>query len=529
MAFAPANRLKNISEQLLSIQASTAAFNARPLRLEGLGAKQQNRARHAVRNSRGRHAPSSASAIGANKRTALNERAASVDRPLPYVTPGRGPSSQLPPIPTQKAAAAAGPSNNAGAQSPGSDAFESLSSAQMFEMAERKRHMERGGGGPGALLPRQGMGLPSVDEQDANYLPPPPPPEPSQRHGLLPSVQAEGPSSKPKGYARRGLTDKVAFNNKVELAEEFNHAVRVLKDRLEQKGANAITSHFRTLDLDGSGALDSDEFMRAMNMLNLGIGKPILEEIMRSVDVDGSGNIDYAEFCDSLKFKRITFKQLPPRKAGGARWRQGPDPELPFGDPTTKLPFGIMSDAVRNLETFDSRMNGKWSMLEKSFQKFDVNGNGEVDIHEFKKALKDLKALNLSEYEIQDLFRDADKDGSGQISYDEFAKAFGGGGANKKRFIPEFLKPKGNRRSQNGHPWEWDIEGLKDFREKNSRAKHSVRGHMPVPASEFFRHLEGEEAALAAKLHHNAAMKKSRAHGGYKSMIGPGTPMSSAA
>ena len=33
-------------------------------------------------------------------------------------------------------------------------------------------------------------------------------------------------------------------------------------------------------------------------------------------------------------------------------------------------------------------------------------------------------------------------------------KSFGGG----KRFIPEFFKPKRMRRSQNGHPWQWDTD-----------------------------------------------------------------------
>lgn len=372
-----------------------------------------------------------------------------------------------------------------------------LSTAQLAELAEQRRREESSKGASTSSKRRNA--LPSIPDHSA-----------AQKKHTTPPLEERGDNhpheAKRGGYRAQSRGDVLAVDvsGGPEYVSEFNKAVRVLKDRLDQKGANAITQHFRTLDADNSGELDQEEFLRAMRMLNLGVSEPVLIDIMKSVDRDGSGSIDYQEFCDSLKFKRISFKALPSTKAGGTRYRTGPDPDAPFGEPMYDQPFGIMVDAKRNLENFDKKMNGKWVRLAESFAKFDTDGNGEVDLQEFKAALSDLKALNLTDWEMEMLFNDADRDKSGAITYAEFSKAFGGGGVNKLRFIPEFLKPKANRRSQNGHPWAWDIQQHRDQREINSKSAH-VTNALPVPASEFFRHLEGDEAELAALLHRRQA------------------------
>lgn len=66
------------------------------------------------------------------------------------------------------------------------------------------------------------------------------------------------------------------------------------------------------------------------------------------------------------------------------------------------------------------------------------------------------QGIHLSEEEIRDLFRNADLDHSGAINWAEFVRSFQGGA--RKRFIPEFLKPKSMRCSMLGAPWEWVVD-----------------------------------------------------------------------
>jgi len=211
--------------------------------------------------------------------------------------------------------------------------------------------------------------------------------------------------------------------------------------------------------------LERPEFVEALELFNLGecITDEVAQMLLNAVDKDGSGTIDYQEFTEALRMGRVGY--LPEQ----GRRRQGPDPELPFGDPKYHQPFAIMNDAERNLEAFDKRINAVYKTLESVFESFDDDGSGEIDKREFTAAMELMNRSNklqLSPYEIKQLFNAADVDRSGSISYPEFVKSFAGGAG--KRFIPEFLKPKIARRSQSGNPWDWNAEN------PNERLIHKV-------------------------------------------------------
>ena len=80
-------------------------------------------------------------------------------------------------------------------------------------------------------------------------------------------------------------------------------------------------------------------------------------------------------------------------------------------------------------------------------------------MEDFQKVLKQLSTengLKLSLGEIQIVSDEVNKDESGDVLYSDFLKGFKGSA--KTYTIPEFLKPKGLRRSQSGHPWSWTVE-----------------------------------------------------------------------
>jgi Ca2+-binding EF-hand superfamily protein len=55
----------------------------------------------------------------------------------------------------------------------------------------------------------------------------------------------------------------------------------------------------------------------------------------------------------------------------------------------------------------------------------DDNNSGTIDMNEFRKAVKDFR-LELNDQEIQLVFTAFDRDGSGEIDYDEFVRGVRG-------------------------------------------------------------------------------------------------------
>lgn len=53
---------------------------------------------------------------------------------------------------------------------------------------------------------------------------------------------------------------------------------------------------FDSLDHDGSGELDADEFETALSMLGCGFSRPMVRQLMAALDSDNSGTVDYPEF-----------------------------------------------------------------------------------------------------------------------------------------------------------------------------------------------------------------------------------------
>ncbi|XP_013790907.1 calcyphosin-like protein [Limulus polyphemus] len=60
--------------------------------------------------------------------------------------------------------------------------------------------------------------------------------------------------------------------------------------------------------------------------------------------------------------------------------------------------------------------------LGRAFRIMDDSGDKKLDLEEFSKGLRDFQ-ISLEKHEIEKLFNDIDKDGSGHLNFDEFLKA----------------------------------------------------------------------------------------------------------
>ncbi|CAI2376087.1 unnamed protein product [Moneuplotes crassus] len=141
------------------------------------------------------------------------------------------------------------------------------------------------------------------------------------------------------------------------------------KSRLTSEQVREIKEAFRLFDRDNSNSIDVAELRDAMKALGIPMTRSELRQMMKEVDTDGSGNIDFEEF------KTLMTKKMSERN--------------PIEE------------------------------LRKSFRLYDSDDTGKISFQNLKDAAQDLKE-DLTDDEILAMIREADKDGDGEISLDEF-------------------------------------------------------------------------------------------------------------
>eukprot|EP00931_Biecheleriopsis_adriatica_P081810 TRINITY_DN5514_c0_g1_i1.p1 TRINITY_DN5514_c0_g1~~TRINITY_DN5514_c0_g1_i1.p1 ORF type:complete len:520 (-),score=120.75 TRINITY_DN5514_c0_g1_i1:2-1561(-) len=157
-----------------------------------------------------------------------------------------------------------------------------------------------------------------------------------------------------------------------------------------RKQAEIIKQQFREWDLDGNGSIDQDELKVIMYGISHTLTEADIEKLVNSVDTDGDGVISYEEFAD---------------------WITNP-----------KSSQTIARDGwLTNLDFKD--------LLSPVFQVFDKDGSGTISRSEFEECygimtsslrLHPLAKEDTWFKDAEDALQDADKDDSGDVSFEEF-------------------------------------------------------------------------------------------------------------
>ncbi|KIV93842.1 hypothetical protein PV10_05027 [Exophiala mesophila] len=128
---------------------------------------------------------------------------------------------------------------------------------------------------------------------------------------------------------------------------------------------------FALFDKDGSGTITASELGEIMRSLGQNPSDSELQDMINEVDADSSGSIDFDEF---MKMMSTTVK------------------------PTD---FAHETRAAFNV--------------------FDKDGSGTISADELRQVMKSL-GENLTDEEIDEMIREADKDRNGTIDYEEFVQ-----------------------------------------------------------------------------------------------------------
>ena len=193
--------------------------------------------------------------------------------------------------------------------------------------------------------------------------------------------------------------------------------------KLGEDAVSELKESFDVFDKDGSGEIDARELGHLIKNLGLQRTKEQLHEMILKVDEDDSGEISFAEFCEMLGLKI-------------ARPEDKEDIEIGYDEPYGTVMFSQVEDrffykegdiddliiiAAANAaqRAADKAAEQQMLMFRKTFDEFDSDGSGEIDVPELQQMVKAV-GLERTEEELTKMVMEVDDDGSGEIGFDEF-------------------------------------------------------------------------------------------------------------
>ncbi|XP_066398045.1 probable calcium-binding protein CML13 [Miscanthus floridulus] len=163
----------------------------------------------------------------------------------------------------------------------------------------------------------------------------------------------------------------MSFNQSTVKGQTRRERPRVRPHGLTQQKRQEIKEAFDLFDTDNSGTIDAKELNVAMRALGFEITEEQIRQMIADVDKDGSGAIDYEEFEHMMTAK--------------------------IGERDSK------------------------EELSKAFRIIDQDGNGKISNIDIQRIAKEL-GVNLTLDEIQDMVQEADRNGDGEIDFEEFIR-----------------------------------------------------------------------------------------------------------
>lgn len=148
---------------------------------------------------------------------------------------------------------------------------------------------------------------------------------------------------------------------------------------------------FNSFDKDGSGTISVEEIARAMKNIGNEMSEEEVREMVKDLDQDGSGEIDFEEFTTLMHRT-----------------------EEPAQEET------VPEEAIQE-EPAQEEFTEQEDEVIRAFKSFDRDDSGTLSMSEFKDILTSFDD-KLNDYEIENIFKQADLDHDGQLNYREFVK-----------------------------------------------------------------------------------------------------------
>ncbi|KAJ7954818.1 putative Calmodulin [Quillaja saponaria] len=144
-----------------------------------------------------------------------------------------------------------------------------------------------------------------------------------------------------------------------------------MTDMLSEEQIVEFREAFCLFDKDGDGCITVEELATVIRSLDQNPTEEELKDMISEVDVDGNGTIEFSEFLDLMAKKM--------------------------------------------------KENDSEEELKEAFKVFDKDQNGYISANELRHVMINL-GEKLTDEEVEQMIKEADLDGDGQVNYDEFVK-----------------------------------------------------------------------------------------------------------
>ena len=147
-----------------------------------------------------------------------------------------------------------------------------------------------------------------------------------------------------------------------------------MEDQLTEEQIGFFKEAFNLFDKDGKGFINTYELASVLRSLGQNHTEAELQKIISEIDSDGNGSIDFPEFLT------------------------------------------IMARKMKE-------NNNKDEEIHEIFKVFDKEGNGFISVAELSHVMISL-GEEITEEEVKEMIKEADIDGDGQVSYEDFKKFY---------------------------------------------------------------------------------------------------------
>ncbi|ERN11033.1 hypothetical protein AMTR_s00024p00073390 [Amborella trichopoda] len=144
-----------------------------------------------------------------------------------------------------------------------------------------------------------------------------------------------------------------------------------MAEQLTEEQISEFKEAFSLFDKDGDGCITTKELGTVMRSLGQNPTEAELQDMINEVDADGNGTIDFPEFLNLM---------------------------------------------ARKMKDTDSEEE-----LKEAFKVFDKDQNGFISAAELRHVMTNL-GEKLTDEEVDEMIREADTDGDGQVNYEEFVR-----------------------------------------------------------------------------------------------------------